>query len=376
MRSIYLDNSSAARPSAEAVSKMLNFYTEKWGTPTQPHKMGQEVVPAFQEAQKEVFNLLGASEQDTVIFTSSSAEAVEQAILSTYEEVSLVEGKNHFITVSTEDVSTLMTLQRQQKMGCAVTTLKPDSKGLISTQALIEAITPRTALLVISWANGLTGVVQPMEEIAQICQLRGIRLLVEGTHVLGKLFFELKTMAIDFLSFNGQPLHAPQGSGGLYVRQGIKISSSNCFNLPAMVGLGRAAKQALQARDYLCTEVARLKMHFEKQILNRIPAAKILFREEERVPNITCIAFPGIINEALLFLLNQAGVFASMGGGDQQSLKSILDFCGIDPLLSAGALSFSLSRETTEEELDLAINHLEVAYNKLRKASNKLVEVV
>lgn len=353
---------------------MASFYSEKWGMPTQPHKKGQELYPAMQEAYISVSKLLGANEQDNILFTSSSAEAIQQAIWSTYEDVTLVEGKNHFISLSNEELPTLLSLQKLQKLGCPVTLMKPDSHGLISTQALIEAITPRTALLVISWGNGLTGVVQPMEEIAKICQLRGIRLLVDGTHVVGKLFFEIKDMPIDFLAFNGMQLHGPQGIGGLYVHQGVKMTPWIEQNIPGMVALGVAAKQALEARDYLCTEVVRLKLYFEKEVRKLIPDSLVIFQDDERVPHVSAMAFPGIVNESLLFLLNQSGVYASMGAGNGQQLKQNLELCSIDPLVAVSALSFSLSRETTEEEIDRAISYLVQAVAKLRKASLKIME--
>lgn len=142
--------------------------------------------------------------------------------------------------------------------------------------------------------------------------------------------------------------------------------------MPAVVGLGVAAEQCLEARDYMCTEVARLQMFFEKSLKSRLPQTKLLFEEEERIPGILTAAFPGIINETLLFSLNQRGVLASIGGGSQQLLSYYLKTCGIDPLIADTALSFSLSRETTEEEIEFTINALEAAVHQLQKTSHQL----
>lgn len=384
MKFVYLDNSTTARPSGEAISKMLTFYSEKWGTPYQPHTLGQETFPPLKEALHSVYQLLGAIDQDTVVITSSSAEAVNQAIFSTFQNTSLMDGKNHFITTLIEEAPMMMSLRRLEALDCAATFLKPNAQGIITAKALTEAVTPRTAMLCLSWANGLTGVVQPIAELAEICKLRGIKLLVEATHVLGKLFFELKDLPIDFIAFNGEQLHAPKGTGGLYSRHGVKLSPfiiggieqaglrAGSINVPATVALGVAAKQALEARDYVCTEVARLKMLFEKQLQKRLPDIKILFENEERVPHITAISFPGVSNEALLFLLNRKSVYASLGGGSQQQIGFMLSACGFDPLVANSALSFSFSRETTEQEIDYAVQAIEAGYLRLKKASNHL----
>lgn len=365
---IYLDNSTTTRPSSESVSKMLNFYTDKWGVTTQPHKMGQELFPPYTEALKSVYLLLGASEQDAIVMTSSGAQAINHAILSTYQDVSLNEGKNHFITLVTEEAPLLMSFHQLNVLGAVTTLLKPNHEGLITPQQLIEAITPRTCMVALSWANGLTGTIQPIMEIAKICHLRGIRLLVEGSHVLGKHFFALKEYTIDFFSFSGDLLHAPKGTGGLYIKQGIKFSPEP-INVPAVVGLGVAAKQMLEARDYFCTEVARLEFEFVKEVLNRLPQAKRLFDDSLKVTGIVTLSFPGIINEALLFALNQKNVFASIGGGSAPILSYYLKTCGFEPAIAESAISFSLSRETTEEEIIEAVNAIEEAVTALGKVS-------
>lgn len=386
-QTVYLDNSSTCRPSAEAAARMLLFYTEKWGVPSQPHQMGQDVVLPLQEAYRSVYQLLGARPQDTVVVTSSGAEAINQAIFSTYQEVSLPLGKNHFISTALDEAPSMMAIHRLETFGCSTTQLKPNSQGLIDPKSLVEAITPRTALFSIPWVSGLTGVCQPILELAEICKLRGVRLLVDATHALGKIYFELADLPIDLLAFNGDQIHAPKGTGGLYAREGVFLTPliaggmeqaglrAGNVNVPGVVGLGVAAKQALDARDYVGTEVARIRMHFEKEVMRRIPNAKILFSEEERLPHITAISFPGVLNEALLFALNRRGVFACIGGGSQQQLTYYLHTCGVAPRLAESALSFSLSRETTEEQVERAAQALEVSYMKLRKVASDLVKV-
>ena len=203
--------------------------------------------------------------------------------------------------------------------------------------------------------------------------------------MLGKLFFDLKELQPDFLAFNGDHLHAPKGTGGLYIAEGIKCSPfivggieqgglrAGSVNVPALVGLGVAAKEALETRDFLCTEVARLKYHFEKELIRRIPEAVLLFENAERLPHVSAVAFPGIPSETFLFALNRRGVLASMGGGTQQQISYILHASGVPDALAKTAISFSLSRETTEEEIERSLNLIEAVYLRLRKVSEKMV---
>lgn len=383
---VYLDNSSASRPSGEAVSRMLPFFSEKWGSPIQPHLIGQEVVSPLKEALKNIYALLGAQNEDAVIVTSSQAESISQAFMATYDEVTLSTGKNHFIASAADDASALLSLARLERYGCPVTKLKANPRGMITPESVAEVLTPRTALLSLSWVNGLTGVIQPVQEIAALCQLRGVRFLVDVTHALGKFYFEAKDLTVDYLAFNGSEIHAPQGTGGLFIRKGVKTTAliaggleqgglrGGSVNVPGFVALGVAAKLALEARDYICTEVARLKFYFESQVKKRVPKARILFEQEERAPHISAIAFPGLVSEALLYQLNRKNVFASMGGGSFPQMKYLLDAIGLAPYEANSALSFCLSKETTEEDLDLAVDALVFATEKLFKSSKVWVD--
>lgn len=364
---------------------MLSYYSDKWGCFAAPHKMGTDLYPAVRESLKHVYQLLGAREKDHLVITSSGAEAINHAILSTYQDVTLVTGKNHFITSNIDEAPALLSLNRLDQFGCSTSVVKANANGFVTAQMISETITPRTALIAMSYANGLTGVINPIHEIIALCKLRGIRLLLDLTHVLGKLFIDLQELEIDFASFNGDHLHAPKGTGGLFIRESIKCSPfivggieqaglrAGGLNVPALVGLGEAAKEMLSSRDYLCTEIARLKAIFEIEITRRIPEAIVLFETEERLPHITAIAFPGVTSEALLFLLNQKGVYASMGGGSQQQIAYLLEACHVDHSLNNCALSFSFSRETTEDEVERALVIIEQCYAKLRKASEKII---
>lgn len=364
---IYLDNSTTARPSEKVISAMMPYLTTHWGIPTTPHQKGQELYPAMTEFYKTLYAFIGAKENDQLVLTSSGAEAVNHVISSIYRDVTLSTGKNQFLTSKVDEASTIMAMSHLEPFGCAGKMIEVNAQGIITPQAVADCLSPRTALVSLSWANGLTGVVQPVAEIAELCRQRGVRLHVDATHVLGKLFYELEEIAPDYLTFNGEQLHGPKGSGVLYIKHGIRCSPfifgsadqggmrAGGLNIPSLAGLSVAAQEALDSRDLLCTEIARLRNQLEQGILKGFPQAKVCFKEQERLPHCTTLLFPGIANEALLFALNRRGVCASIGGGNFQQLALMLAFTGIKETLAHSAVSFSLSRYTTEEEIDRSI---------------------
>lgn len=383
---IYLDNSLTTRPSKKAISDMLVFLTDQWGSPSAPHLMGQELFPAIKESYQSLYALLGAKEVDDVIFTSSGEEAVNQVFTSAYFDITLPTGKNQFLCANEDEAPALMCISRLEQQGCVGKMVSANREGKVTAQEIADSITPRTALVSISWANGLTGVVNPVNEISALCQQRGIKLHLDATHILGKLFFNPEEVNADFITFSGDRFHAPKGTGGLYIKAGVRCSSlilggmeqgglrAGHLNVPLLAALGTAAKEALETRDLMCTEIARLRHKLEQGIKEKISEAVLFFQDQERLPHITVIAFPGIPNEAMLYALNRQNLFASIGGGSFQQIGLILNASGIDPVLSHTALSFSLSRETTEEEIDRAITIIADVAKRLRKTSQYLLK--
>lgn len=381
---IYLDNSTTTRPSERSISRMMPFLTDRWGIPTAPHQKGQELQSALLESYQALYELVGAEDGDTVVFTSSGTEAINQVIASTYRDVTLSTGKNQFLTSAIADAPAIMAINHIEQLGCVGKTIEVNQQGIVTAEALSEALSPRTALVSLPWANGLTGVIQPLAEISDLCQQRGVLLHLDATHVLGKLFYELGDIGADFITFNGDQLHAPKGTGALYVKQGIKCSPllfggvdqgglrAGPVNMPGLAAFSAAAKELLDNRDFICTEIARLRDRLEIGIRQGFPEAFALFQNQDRLPNCTAITFPGVINESLLFLLNRKGICASIGGGEFQQLSLILSTCQFNPQIAHGAVSFSLSRYTTEEEIERAIQLIVESAQQLRRLSSQL----
>lgn len=383
LNEIYLDNNTSTRPSERAVAKMIPFLTERWGVTSAPHNRGQQLYPAVEEALRGIYALLKAKESDEVIFTSGAAEAVNHVILSTYFDVTIHTGRNQFITSAIDEAPSIMGIGRVEQLSCLGKMAPADKHGRITAEAIAEAMTPRTALVSLSWANGLTGVINPIEEIAALCKERGVRLHLDASNIIGKAFFDWDDVPANFVTIGGDTLHAPSGTGCLFIRHGTKCSPfilggieqgghrAGSYSIAGLVALGEAAREADDACDLMCTEVARLRAHFEAGIVAKIPEARVLFQDSERLPNTSAVVFPGVGNEALLYLLNRRGVFASIGGGSFQQIGLILMGSGIPEAEAHSAVSFSLSRETTEDQIDRAISIIVDCVSKLRKVSHQ-----
>lgn len=384
-KTIYLDHATATQPSATAIGRMLPFLTDNWGASSSPHRMGQRLYPDIEEGYRSLYALMGARDEDTIILTSSGAEAVNQVIQGVYHEITRTTGKNQFLTSAADEAPAIMAIGRLEPLGCVGKRVEINSQGFVSVQAVADALSPRTALLSLSWANGLTGVVHPVAEIAKLCRERGVLLHLDATHVLGKLYFDLDEIAPDFVSFHGDALHGPKGTGALYIRNGRRLPAliagglsqhglrGGDLSVGALVGLGIASREALDARDLLGTEVARLRLKLENGLRSGYPGACVLFRDQERVPHICAVSFPGVVNEALLFALNRQGICCSMGGGVFQQIGLVLSAAGLPPTIAHCALSFGLSRGTREDEIDKAISVICTTASRLRTLSQQIV---
>jgi len=362
---------------------MMPFFYGRWGAPSSPHMMGQELLPAIEESLKAIYAMLGAKESDSFVFTSSGAEAVNHVFHSVYHDVTRLTGKNQFLTSNIEEAPAMMKISHLEEWTCVGKMLKANESGQVTAETVADMITPRTALVSLSWANGMTGVINPIADISTVCQERGVLFHVDATHVLGKLFYDLNDIGASYMTFNGDNLHAPKGTGGLYIKEGVKCSSfilggmdqggkrAGTVNVPALIGLGEASKEVLETRDLLCTEVARLRDLFEEELSSEVEDINIFFKNQERLPHISAIAFPGVANEALLYALNRKGVYASIGGGNFQQIGLILMACGVDETLAHSTLHFSFSRETSEDDVLQAVNIIKECVSKLRKISSQ-----
>lgn len=327
-----------------------------------------------EEAYASIYALLEAKKGDHFIFTSSGAEGVNHAVFAAYLDITRKMGKNHFICGSLDEAPAILSMSRLRELGCVHELAPANREGCISAQAVAETLTPRTAMVSLSWANGLTGVIQPVAEIAKVCKERGVLFHVEATHVLGQGYYTLESSGADLLSFAGGA-----GMGGLFIKEGVEMSPlilggseqggmrAGTVNPAALIQLGSLAKEWVRFRDHVCIEVARLRDRFESQV------GKPLHAEQERLPNISAQLFPGLNSEALLYMLNRRGVrCASCGGNGLQQMRHLLQATGVQAPDIYSSLSFAFSRETSEEEVDkMGERTLEIV-EQLRGLSHEL----
>jgi len=363
MHNIRLDNHTAAKPLKAAVGSMLPFLETKWGSLSSPYwpELQHDAAQFFAEMRQ----WLGASQSHYFVPASSAQDAAMQVFLAHFLDHISETGRNHFLTTEIEEAAIQLSLNKLEKAGCAVKTVPLDACGRIDPAGLKEAIRPRDSLLSFSWANSLTGVIQPIAEISQICREKEISLHVDLSHVVGKLYFHLEDLYCDYASLDGSKFHAPQGSAGYFTRKKQQLQAAN---VPALAALCAALKHADDQFDRMATEVARLKAKLEKGVAGSV----VLFQEADRLPNVAAIAFPGAHSEALAYLLARKGVFASFGGGQSQRLSHMLKCCKVPGELADSALSFSLSLETTEDEIDTALEVIDAAVKQLRRIGASL----
>jgi cysteine desulfurase len=380
MSKVYLDNHTATRPLSSCIEAMLPFFRDHWGSTTSFHQMGQELFTLLNNNTGPILDTLQASPRDKFYFFHSNGDAIGHLFLSHYFDSICDSGKNHILTTSVEETPILMSLKRLEKLNCHGKILPVNEQGQLTKDALEKALNPRTSLLSLSWANGLTGVIHPIADLAEVCQAKDIRLHVDASYVIGKLFFRFEDLGVDFLTFDGSLLHSPQGTAGMIAKEKAVFSpppsSMAGVSVGGVAALAQAMREGSQLFDCVCLETARLRDKLEKGIQDRVPDAQVLFQKAERLPHCTAIAFPGVASDALLFLLHRKGVYASLGSGRFQKLSHVLIASGIEKQLAQCALSFSLSFETKEEEIDDAIKTIAQCVEKLKPLSQKLLEEI
>lgn len=366
---IYLDCHSATRPCTAALERMTPYLQDHWGASFAPHRMGQELIAALDTRYQMIYDLVGAKEKDTFIFTSSGAEAINQVFWSVFLERARKEGKCHIVVSSIEDAPTMQCAKRLEELGCTIKIAPVNAQGQIDVEKLAELINPRTALISVTMAHGLTGVIQPIDEIARMAKEKNVLLHFDATYALGK--FPMDEIKGDYLTFSGDRIHSVRGSGGLFAKEGAPLAPfilggneqgglrGGQFDVPSFMALSAAAQQASLYLDMMNLEVVRLRDLLESKL-----CGKVLYKEVPRLPNTTTIVFPKAHQEALLYLLNRKGVYASIGGPYCGHLSRIVgDEC---------AISFSLSRMTTEEEILRGAQLINEAVKQLQTISEDI----
>jgi cysteine desulfurase len=384
MDAIYLDNNATTRPALEVIDAVIAALREDWANPSSVHRAGQAVRQKVELAREAVCGLLGCRDRE-LIFTSGATESVNLAIAGSLHASG---GRSVFVTSKLEHSAVRETAEALSARGVEVVWLPNDAGGLIDRDSLRELLGRRgrdVAVVSIMWVNNETGVIQPIDQIGAICREFGVRFHSDITQGVGKLPIDLASLPVDLASFSAHKFHGPKGVGGLYVGRGVRVQRQisggpqerdrrgGTENVPGIIGCGVAASLAsawLSTRQ--APELEKMKDHFEQSVLGRVDACEINGRTSPRIWTTTNIGFDRLEAEAILLLLSERGVFASAGAAcSSGSLdpSPVLLAMGVRSTLAHGSIRFSMSRNTTQDELERAVDLVSDAVSRLRAAA-------
>jgi cysteine desulfurase len=355
---VYLDSHSATKALPEVLDLFMRSSKEYWGAFSSPHFVGQQQIYPMQKAIGDVSKVLGVSEE-SIVFNHGGAEGLQQAVMDTYLNVTRETGKTLFLHIETEEVSSVETFKQLESLGCMIKPIPLNEKGQVTREALLSAITPKTAMLSLPWVNGLTGVIQPVSDLAEVCKEKGILFHLDASYMIGKRFFRFQDMNVDFLTVDGALIHGIPESGIMLVKKNIPSSLQSVSSISA---IAYAISEMEVKFEHYCMEIARLRDLLEEGVMEGCQGAEVLHKDADRVPNCSSITFPGVYAESLLYLLNARGVYATIGGGRFQSLEKTEGF---------SAISFSLSFETTEEEIERVVAEVVSCATHLQNVSRE-----
>lgn len=382
MRVVYLDNNATTMVAPEVLDAMKPFFTERYGNPSSMHSFGGGVARDVAAAREQLASLLDASSPQEIIFTSGGTESDSTAILSA---LTTNPERREILTTRVEHPAVLNLCRHLGRdRGFIIRWLSVDKEGRLDLDEVRSKISDRTAVVSVMWANNETGVIYPVREIGEIAHEYGALMHTDAVQAVGKIPMGLKSSSIDFLSLSGHKLHGPKGIGALYVRKGTRFSpfilgghqESNrrggTENVPSIVGLGAAARLAMGRLDEENDRVKRLRDRLEEGILKTIDLVHRNGHKEERLPNTLNIGFEFVEGEAILMRLDDKGICASSGSAcTSGSLEPshVLRAMGVPFTSVHGSIRFSLSRYTTEEEIDYVIQELPGIIGFLRSLS-------
>jgi cysteine desulfurase len=379
-KTIYFDNNATTRIANEVFEAMKPFLTDLYGNPSSMHTFGGQVEKYIRHSREQIARLLGCDSSE-IIFTSGGTESDNAAIKGV---LTALPEKRKIITTRVEHPAVLATCREMQAAGYKLIELGVDREGQISLDELEAEVDDDTAIVTIMYANNETGVIFPIEKIAEIVKAKGAVFHTDAVQAVGKIPLNLDKSNIDLLSLSGHKLHAPKGIGALYIKKGTRISPfivgghqeknrrAGTENVAGIVALGKATELAERTMEQENTKVKKLRDKLENAILKTCKGATLNGDKNNRLPNTCNISFEYIEGEAILLLLDQFGICASSGSAcTSGSLEPshVLRAMGVPFTAAHGSIRFSLSRYNTEEEVDFVIEKMPAVVNRLRELS-------
>jgi cysteine desulfurase len=381
MKTIYLDNNATTRVADEVIEAIKPFFTERYGNPSSMHFFGGSVAREIANARANMAELLGASPHE-IVFTSGGTESDSTAILSA---LNTLPERREIVSTRVEHPAVLNLCKHlARSKGYTVKWISVDKSGMIDMEDVKRAINDKTAIVSAMWANNETGVMFPVVEIAEIAAGHGALMHTDAVQAVGKVPINLSKTNINFLSLSGHKLHAPKGIGALYIKKGTRFSPfmigghqessrrGGTENVPGIVGLGEAARLAMNNFNEENTRVKKMRDRLQQGLLDKVSQARVNGRPESRLPNTLNIGFEFVEGEAILMRLDDKGICASSGSAcTSGSLEPshVLRAMGVPFTAVHGSIRFSLSRYNTEDEIEFVIEETPRIIETLRAMS-------
>ncbi|RAK63472.1 IscS subfamily cysteine desulfurase [Hymenobacter edaphi] len=379
---IYLDNNATTPMDPRVLEAMLPYFTEQFGNAaSRNHPFGWQAEEAVDYAREQIAQLINCDPKE-IIFTSGATESDNLAIKGVYEMYA--QKGNHIITATTEHKAVLDTCKHLEKQGARVTYLQVNEEGLINLEELEAAMTPQTILVAIMYGNNEIGVLQNMRAISAIAKKHGALFFSDATQAVGKVPVDVIADGIDLMAFTGHKMYGPKGIGALYVRRKnprVKVTAqmdggghergmrSGTLNVPGIVGLGKACELARLEMESDTARISAMRDRLERELLT-LEESYVNGSREHRLPHVTNISFKYVEGEGLMMGVKDLAV-SSGSACTSASLEPsyVLKALGLSDDLAHSSLRFGLSRFTTDEQIDYAINHVKEAVTKLREMS-------
>jgi cysteine desulfurase len=378
---IYLDNAATTPVDKKVLEAMLPYYSDIFGNPSSLHSHGQEAKKAIEEAREKVAKALGA-DFDEIYFTSGGSESDNWALKGV--AYALKEKGNHIITTEIEHHAVLNTCRYLEKEGFKVTYLPVDEYGLVKPEDLKKAITDKTILVSIMFANNEIGTIEPIEELVKIAHEKNVYFHTDAVQAVGNIPIDVKKLDVDLLSLSAHKIYGPKGVGALYIKKGVKIHSliqggtqernrrAGTENVPGIVGLGEAIELITKNLDSHINKLTFLRDKLINGILEKIPYTRLNGHPTKRLPGNVNVSFEFIDGESLILNLDMAGICASSGSAcTSGSLEPshVLLAIGLSKELARGSLRLTIGKDNTEEDIDKVLEALPQIVKRLRSIS-------
>lgn len=385
---VYLDNNATTMCDPLVVKAMEPFYSEVYGNPNSLHKYGTAPHPAITKAIDQVYTAINANDADDVIFTSCATESNNWVLQSVWVDHILNGDKNHIVTTEVEHPSILSTCKFLEDQGVKVTYLPVNEQGVVEVHTVKSFITDKTALVSIMWASNETGMINPIEEIGKICKEKGILFHSDAVQAVGKIPVDLQAIHVDFISFSAHKFHGPKGIGALYIKNSQALSPllhggehmggrrSGTLNVPFIVGMGEAMELATKNIQATMSKI-RAKRDRLEDAISELHDTFVVGERNNRTPNTILISIKGVEGEGMLWDLNNGQIGASTGSACASAdleANTVMLAIGADNELAHTGIRLSLSRFTTDEEIEYTINHFKEAVARLRLISSSFAK--